>query len=91
MTLPLPYLTTTLAFNNDAETDKFLTEHDAAVYTNLDTGAPPARDPKNPWKTISKPPVTPLAERIWDCKKAHHACARGVDKYRVVDLKGQVD
>jgi len=74
------------------QTDKFLTEHHAAVYTNVpDASATTPRDPKNPWKSIAKPPPVPLADRIWDCKKAHHACAKGVEKYRVVDLKGQVD
>lgn len=84
LTLPLSYLTHTLAFENDEETDDFLKAHHAAIYTN----AVQPRDPANPWKPVA--PV-PLSKRIWDCKKAHPACARGVDKYRVVDLKGQVD
>lgn len=78
MTLPLPYLTKTLAFDNDEETDKFLSSHNAAVYTN-------ARDPKDPWKPVS------LADRVWDCKKAHGACVQATQQYRIVDIKGQVD
>ncbi|EJT47588.1 SAC3/GANP domain protein associated with nuclear localization of protein [Trichosporon asahii var. asahii CBS 2479] len=78
MTLPLPYLTKTLAFEDDEETDQFLSAHNAAVYTNT-------RDPKDPWKPIA------LSERVWDCKKAHGACVHATQQYRVVDLKGQVD
>lgn len=78
MTLPLPFLTKTLAFEDDEETDQFLSAHNAAVYTNT-------RDPKDPWKPIA------LSERVWDCKKAHGACVHATQQYRVVDLKGQVD
>ncbi|ORY31797.1 putative SAC3/GANP domain protein associated with nuclear localization of protein [Naematelia encephala] len=76
LSLTLPYLTTTLAFDSDEETDSFLSSHNAAIYTNA---------------TAPLPPPTPLHERLWDCKKAHPACLRGTEKYRVVDLKGQVD
>lgn len=81
-TLPLAYLTHALAFENDEEADEFLASHKAAIYVT------PPRDPADPWKPIA--PV-PLSERMWDAKKAHAACAQGVEKYRVVDLKGQVD
>lgn len=81
-TLPLSYLTHTLAFETDEDADEFLTGHKAAIYVT------PARDPANPWKPIA--PI-PLSERVWDARKAHPACAQGVEKYRVVDLKGQVD
>lgn len=80
--LRLSYVTHTLAFESDEEADEFLTGHKAAIYVT------PARDPADPWKPIA--PV-PLSERVWDAKKAQAACARGVEKYRVVDLKGQVD
>lgn len=90
MTLPLPYLTRTLAFEVDDETDEFLAGHSANLYTNPTLPIPP-RDPSNPWKPIPPPKATPLAERVWDCRKAHFACAKAVEKYRVVDLKGQVD
>lgn len=92
MTLTLPYLTTTLAFDADSETDDFLASHNAAVYTNATAPPAPAEESgRNRWKPIKAPPPTPLHERIWDCKKAHAACAAGMNKYRVVDLKGQVD
>jgi hypothetical protein len=90
LTLPLPYLTTTLAFESDEETDKFLAEHKAAIYTNP-TLAPPPTQGSSAWRTIHRPQPTSLHQRVWDCKKAHGACASGMDKYRVVDLKGQVD
>ncbi|WRT66763.1 uncharacterized protein IL334_003726 [Kwoniella shivajii] len=83
MTLPLTYITTSLAFDSEEEADTFLSTHDAAIYT-----APQPVQSNNHWKPI-KPP--PLLERIWDCRKAHAACAKGIGKYRVVDLKGQVD
>jgi hypothetical protein len=84
MTLPLPHLTSTLAFDSDAETHEFLDTHNSAIYTNP-TLPPP---PNTPWKSV-KP--TPLNERVWDCRKAHAGCKAGMGKYRVVDLKGQVD
>lgn len=89
MSLPLPHLTRTLAFGNNQETDEFLSNHKAAIYTNPNLPAPPA--PPSAWKNIHKPAPTPLADRIWDCRKAHSACQAGMEKYRVVDLKGQVD
>ncbi|AAW47009.1 hypothetical protein CNBN0160 [Cryptococcus deneoformans B-3501A] len=76
MTLPLDYIFHTLAFDSEDETHQFLTEHNAAVYTNLHA---------------SHGFRTPLHDLIWDCRKAHSACQKGMEKYRVVDLKGQVD
>ena len=78
MTLTLPYLTTTLAFDTDTETDQFLTEHDIAIY--IDSAQFPQPHPP-----------APLHERIWDCKKSQMGCTKALDRYRVVDLKGQVD
>lgn len=89
MTLTLPYLTNTLSFDSDTDADDFLTRHNIALYTNP-TLAQPATN-NGPWKSIKVSPPTPLHERIWDCKKAHSACLAGLSKYRVVDLKGQVD
>nr|XP_018261936.1 nuclear protein [Kwoniella dejecticola CBS 10117]OBR84094.1 nuclear protein [Kwoniella dejecticola CBS 10117] len=84
MTLTLTYITTTLAFDSEEESDAFLQDHNAAVYVPSQS----TNQSNNHWKPI-KPP--PLHERVWDCKKAHAACAAGISKYRVVDLKGQVD
>jgi len=86
MTLTLPYLTQTLSFDSDAETDSFLDAHKIAAYTS-----PPAPIQNGPWKSIKVLPPIPLEDRIWDCKKAHAGCVLGMNKYRVVDLKGQVD
>ncbi|WVQ65521.1 uncharacterized protein L199_003698 [Kwoniella botswanensis] len=83
MSLTLTYITTTLAFDSEEETDTFLQAHDAAIYVQSASA-----QPNNHWKSIK--PI-PLHERIWDCRKAHAACAAGISKYRVVDLKGQVD
>lgn len=90
MSLSLPYLTSTLSFDSDHETDEFLSSHNAAVYTNPTLSTPTISN-GNAWKPIKLPPPTPLHERVWDCRKAHAACAAGMTKYRVVDLKGQVD
>lgn len=89
MTLTLPYLTITFAFDSDADTDEFLASHNAAVYTTP-TPPPPTANGKH-WKPIKAVPPTPLHERVWDCRKAHAACLAGMNKYRVVDLKGQVN
>jgi hypothetical protein len=92
MSLTLPYLTNTLAFDSDEETDNFLNSHNAAIYTNPTLPPAPSQNQnKNAWKPIKVPPPTPLHERIWDCRKAHMSCQAGMNKYRVVDLKGQVD
>ncbi|KAL7420075.1 hypothetical protein Q5752_005040 [Cryptotrichosporon argae] len=89
LSLPLPYLTQTLAFDDDAHTHTFLHDHACDVYTNHPP-APPPRDPKQPWLHMAAR-ETPLHARVWDCRKAHPVAARAVEKYRVVDLKGQVD
>ena len=86
MTLPLPHLTQTLSFDSDTETDQFLDTHKIATYIQ-----PPTPPQTGPWRSIKPLPVIPLADRIWDCKKAHGGCVAGMQKYRVVDLKGQVD
>ena len=86
MTLPLPHLTQTLSFESDIETDSFLSSHDSAIYTNA---SPPQE--KNAWKPIKTMPPVPLSHTVWDCRKAHAGIQKGMEKYRVVDLKGQVD
>lgn len=86
MTLSLPYLTQTLSFDTALETHEFLDAHNIATYTT-----PPTPPQTGPWKSIKQLPVIPLEERVWDCKKAHLGCVAGMKKYRVVDLKGQVD
>jgi hypothetical protein len=91
MTLPLPYLTQTLAFETNSEADHFLTSHEAAIYIQPPPPTPTVALLPNAWKPIQKPVVIPLAERVWDCKKAVGAIVRGGERYRVVDLKGQVD
>ncbi|WVQ84279.1 hypothetical protein IAT38_006431 [Cryptococcus sp. DSM 104549] len=75
LTLPLHYITSVLALGSNDEADQFLEDHKAAIYVT---------------RPDQKGPV-PLSERTWDCKKAHYFCQMGIEKYRVVDLKGQVD
>ncbi|KAK4687868.1 SAC3 family protein LENG8/THP3, partial [Tremellales sp. Uapishka_1] len=89
MSLSLPFITSTLAFDSDEETDSFLSQHSAAVYLLPE----PAKQPNTTshWRPVKAVKLPPLAERVWDCRRAHQACAGGVEKYRVVDLKGQVD
>lgn len=93
MTLALSYVSTTLAFGALADADKFLADHSAAIYTNptIEPSLLDSKPKKNPYKSMFAPKPTPLEERIWDAKKAHGACLLGMNKYRVVDLKGQVD
>ena len=86
MTLPLPHLTQTLSFDSDVETHEFLESHKIATYVQ-----PPAPAQIGPWKSIKPLPVVPLEQRVWECKKAHGGCVAGMQRYRVVDLKGQVD
>lgn len=91
MTLPLSHLTATLAFDNHVETDSFLAAHEAAIYTSPPSQAPPNSHHPSHWKPVKKVPLIPLEQRVWDCRKAAPACLKGADKYRVVDLKGQVE
>lgn len=88
MTLPLDYMTQILAFETYDDTNEFLASHGANMYTNP-TLPVAATNASRAWKLPPQP--TPVQDLVWDCKKAHAACARAVDKYRVVDLKGQVD
>ncbi|KAK1925948.1 SAC3/GANP/Nin1/mts3/eIF-3 p25 family-domain-containing protein [Papiliotrema laurentii] len=93
LTLTLPYLTVTLAFDSDSQTDQFLADHDIAIYTNPTVQPPPTAEPHRPnaWRPIKAAPPTPMHERTWDCKKAQAGVSKGMERYRVVDLKGQVD
>ena len=61
-----------------------------ALYTNYDPAVETAHA-SNPWKPIKAPPPLPFHERLWDCKKSQAACTAAAARYRVVDLKGQVD
>lgn len=90
MTLTLPYLTKTLAFESDTIADKFLVDHDIALYSNP-TLAPAPTASANHWRPIKAQPPTPLRDLVWDCKKALIGVRKGMERYRVVDLKGQVD
>jgi hypothetical protein len=90
MTLTLHYIADTLKFkahHEDAHislsaANKFLVDHAISVYTNATTAS------SGPWKSISS---TPLAQLVWDCKKALPGVKKGMERFRVVDLKGQVD
>lgn len=87
MTLPLEFIVSTLAFGSLEHADEFLSDHNAAVYVV----PPPTTKPSSgPWKVVAKPQVIPLEKRVWDCRKAHQACAEGLARYRKVDIKGQV-
>jgi hypothetical protein len=91
MTLPITYLTQTLAFESDVDTDKFLDEHKIAIYTN-DQPPPPPPSSSTHWRPLKHASAkTPLNELVWDCKKSQAGCTKGMERYRVVDLKGQVD
>jgi hypothetical protein len=87
MTLPLSFLVSTLAFGSLEHADEFLSDHNAASYV---VPTPTPAPSVGPWKSLVKPPVVPLEKRVWDCRKAHQACAEGLARYRKVDIKGQV-
>ncbi|TYJ52168.1 hypothetical protein B9479_007241 [Cryptococcus floricola] len=78
LTLPLQIIYRTLAFDTEEETHQFLNSHSAAVYTNA------LQHDQHGFRTATR-------DLVWDCRKAHAACQKGIEKYRVVDLKGQVD
>ncbi|EIW67776.1 hypothetical protein TREMEDRAFT_33569 [Tremella mesenterica DSM 1558] len=90
MSLPLTYVTATLSFDSDQETHSFLSSHSAAIYVDP-TPSDTTQGNGHGWKSIRSIPQIPLHERMWDCRKAHAAISTGMEKYRVVDLKGQVD
>lgn len=91
LTLPLPYITQILAFDTHTDTHAFLDSHSASIYTNPTLPLPPTTTPKTAWRPIQKPKPTPVTDLVWDAKKAAGAIGKGLEKYRVVDLKGQVD
>lgn len=95
MTLPLTFLTSELAFESIQHAYKFLEAHDAAVwhqpaqsmYPDLKTAhavhskATKRQQPKK---------AQLLDELVWDCKAASAACERGIQRYKTIDLKGQI-
>lgn len=93
LTLPLSYITQILAFETPTETDKFLSDHNASLYTNPTIEPTPQTTTttvKSVWKPIHRPKPTPLPELIWDAKKSAPMILKGMERYRVVDLKGQL-
>lgn len=98
MTLPLIHIRAELAFENVESANQFLEEHQAANYIKpapideFPTLSSAARTVGKKQKQANQrpPPVVPLAERIWDCRASHAACEKGNERYRTVDLKGQI-
>jgi hypothetical protein len=90
--LLLPYITKVLAFESDEEAHEFLASHDAAIYANPTLSEPSTTLSKAPksWKPIQRPKPTPLVDLKWDAKKAVGQITAGLEKYRIVDLKGQI-
>lgn len=98
MTLPLVHIQAELAFETVEQANQFLEEHQAANYVKpapvdefpaLSSAAARSTVGKKP-KLSTRPPVVPLQERIWDCRASHAACEKGNERYRTVDLKGQI-
>lgn len=103
MTLPLAHIQAELAFENLEQANQFLEEHQAANYVKpaqadgfpaLSSAVAQSGLSKKQQRAIlaqqQKPPVIPLEGRIWDCRASHAACESGNDRYRTVDLKGQI-
>jgi hypothetical protein len=103
MTLPLAHIQTELAFENLEQANQFLEEHQAANYVKpaqsdgfpaLSSAVAQSGLSKKQQRALlaqqQKSPVLPLEGRIWDCKASHAACESGNDRYRTVDLKGQI-
>ena len=98
MTLPLVHIQAELAFETAEQANQFLEEHQAANYVKpapvdefptLSSAAARSSTGKKQ-KLPARPPVVPLKERIWDCRASHAACEKGNERYRTVDLKGQI-
>ncbi|KAJ9110000.1 hypothetical protein QFC20_003074 [Naganishia adeliensis] len=103
MTLPLAHIQAELAFENLEQTNQFLEEHQAANYVKpaqpdafpaLSSAVAQSGLSKKQQRAIlaqqQKPAAIPLEGRVWDCRASHAACESGNDRYRTVDLKGQI-
>lgn len=103
MTLPLAHIQSELAFETLEQTHQFLEDHQAANYVKpaqsdefptLSSAKAQSGLSKKQQKALlaqqQKPNVIPLEGRIWDCRASHAACESGNDRYRTVDLKGQI-
>ena len=98
MTLPLAHIRAELAFESVEQANQFLEEHQAANYVKpapvdefpaLSSAAARIALGKKQ-KPSARSPVVPLQDRIWDCRASHAACEKGNERYRTVDLKGQI-
>ena len=90
--IALSFIADELAFQDVAEADEFLSANGAAVYVEptpaeLAAMMPPANGKKKKSKSI---PTLPLEKRQWDAKAAMQPLTDAIQKFRKVDIKGQI-
>ncbi|EPQ31214.1 uncharacterized protein PFL1_01401 [Pseudozyma flocculosa PF-1] len=92
--LSLSYIASELAFNDVAEAHAFLSSHDVAIYvdpTPAELAQMGLMAPQGGKKRKSNPtPQVPLDKRTWDAKAAMEPLATAMERYRKVDIKGQL-
>lgn len=99
--LPLKFLASELAFADVQEAHEFLKINSLAVYieptpseaVNLAASMASTNASRKKGRTAngsaSKPSV-PLEQRKWDCKSALRGVISAGEKYRKIDIKGQI-
>ena len=90
--IALSYIAEELAFQDVTEADQFLSTNGAAVYiepTPAEIAAmmPSGNGKKKKSKSI---PSLPLEKRQWDAKAAMQPLTDAIQKFRKVDIKGQI-
>ncbi|CAO1631503.1 unnamed protein product [Sympodiomycopsis kandeliae] len=93
--LPLSYIKNELAFTDETEANEFLKAHSIAIYidpTPAEAAAAAVANGSNKGKKngANVNNLPPLEQRKWDCKNALPGIVAAGEKYRKVDIKGQI-
>ncbi|CAO1617387.1 unnamed protein product [Parajaminaea phylloscopi] len=97
--VPLSFLAAELSFADLAEAHEFLHSNAVATYveptpaeasTAMSSKSHPPRKKGRAGQDVATPSSIPLEERKWDCKAALLGVLAAGEKYRKVDIKGQI-
>ncbi|TKY88923.1 hypothetical protein EX895_002164 [Sporisorium graminicola] len=89
--IALSFIAEELAFQDVTEANEFLAANSAAVYLEPTPADLAALAPANGKKKKSKAkPSLPLDKRQWDAKAAMQPLTDAIQKFRKVDIKGQI-
>lgn len=95
--LPLRYIASTLGFLDTTEAHDFLKAHGVALYIEPTPAEVAASATNSSGAAVNggrrkkgQGGGLPLEERKWDCKSALPGVLAAGDKYRKIDIKGQI-